>query len=444
VAAGAASAGQDDSPVSPKKKPRAPRTRRITAWVLVVLASLLIPISVLSTWAITTVTNTDQYVATMAPLARNPVIIDHLANKATNALFSSKVVQNKITDVLPPKAKPIVKPITSQVKSYVHGVALKVFESEKFGRLFDALNRRTHDTVVDILTGKQNNLTKSLGTAGNVVLNLSPSLNQLIDNLNSRGVTLFNPLKPILEQNQGLGLTVVQKSQVSKFSSIFNTIVTLGWAVPITTVVLGILGILIAVERRKTLLRMAAGVGLFSLVLLGALAYGRTTFLNEAGSHHLNQDVSAAVWDTLLRFLKQDLRWTVLAALLVAFGAWVAGPATYAVWIRTKALAGWRWVVRQVQALTSGARQGLAHSSGARKTAAWIGEHVKGMRVLGVAIGGLVLLLGGDVTGWDLVILVIVLAVYLALLQLVVFWARRVAPGEEDTARRPTSAVGSP
>ena len=53
--------------------------RRISAWVLVVLASILIPVSVISVWAIRTVTDTDQYVATMAPLARNPVIVDHLS-----------------------------------------------------------------------------------------------------------------------------------------------------------------------------------------------------------------------------------------------------------------------------------------------------------------------------------------------------------------------------
>src|SRR5580693_6011443 len=113
-AAEPAAAGED----APKKRPRARRTRGIIAWVLVVLGSLLIPISVISAWAITTVTNTDQYVATMAPLARNQVIINHLATKATDALFSTKAVQNKITDVLPAKAKPIVQPITNEVKTY--------------------------------------------------------------------------------------------------------------------------------------------------------------------------------------------------------------------------------------------------------------------------------------------------------------------------------------
>ncbi|HWF15772.1 MAG TPA: hypothetical protein VG244_06285 [Acidimicrobiales bacterium] len=427
--------GPDDAPEgaatvtteAPVKRPRVPRTRRIIAWVLVVLASLLIPISVLSAWAITTVTNTDQYVSTMAPLARNQVIIEHLATRATDELFSTMVVQNKITDALPPKAKPLVAPVTNQVKGYVHGVALRVFESPKFGQLFDALNRRTHDTVVDILSGKQTPLTKALGKSGQVVLNLTPELNQLIDTLNARGVTLFNPVKPILTQSSGLGLTVVSKAQVSKFAGFFNTLVTLGWAVPVTAVALGVLGILIAVERRKTLLRLAVGVGFFTLVLLGFLAFGRTTFLKQAGSHNFNVPAAGAVWDTLLRFLKQDLRWTMLAAFLVALGAWVAGPARYAVWIRTKLVAGGRWVVRQVRAVTSGAGQGLAASSAARGTGAWIAEHIKGLRVLGVAIAGLIVLLGGNLSGWDLLILVIVEAVYLVLLQLVAHWARLVA-----------------
>src|SRR6516164_8687004 len=100
---------------TPRRGPRARRTRGVIAWVLVVLASLLIPISVLAAWAITTVTDTDQYVATMAPLARNEVVTQHLATKATDALFSTHVVQNKVTDALPPKAQLIVQPIVTQV-----------------------------------------------------------------------------------------------------------------------------------------------------------------------------------------------------------------------------------------------------------------------------------------------------------------------------------------
>jgi hypothetical protein len=416
-----------------RRRPRARRTRGIFAWILVVLASLLIPISIISAWAITTVTNTDQYVSTMAPLARDQVIVDHLATKATDKLFSTHVVQNKVTDALPPKAKPIVQPVVTQVKTYVHGVALNVFESEQFGKLFDTLNRRTHQTVVDVLTGKQTRLTKALNN-GQVVLNLAPQLNQIIDKLNSRGVKLF---KPIPTQSGGLGFVVVSKAQISKFSGMFNTLVTLGWALPVAAVVLGVLGVVIAVERRKTLLRLAIGIGLITTVLLGALAWGRTTFLNQAGAHDLDVGVSAAVWDTLLRFLKADLRWALLGCVIVALGAWVFGPARYAVWIRTKVAAGGRWLLAQWRGLTSAAGRGLSGSSGARKTGGWISEHVKGLRILGVVVGAIVLLLGGNVSGSSLLILVIVLAVYLGLLQVIVYWARRVS-GD----RAPAGPVG--
>ena len=131
-------AGEGATPSPTTKKPRARRTRTVISWILIVLASLLIPISVMSAWAIRTVTNTDQYVATMAPLARNQVIVDHLADRATDALFSTKIVQNKVEEVLPKKAKPIVTPIVAEVKTYVHGLALKIFESPKFGQLWDA------------------------------------------------------------------------------------------------------------------------------------------------------------------------------------------------------------------------------------------------------------------------------------------------------------------
>ena len=94
--AGDAGAGQPEEGTKPKKARRGHLPRRISAWVLVVLASLLIPVSVISVWAIRTVTNTDQYVATMAPLARNQVIVDHLAQRATDALFGTVVILQRI------------------------------------------------------------------------------------------------------------------------------------------------------------------------------------------------------------------------------------------------------------------------------------------------------------------------------------------------------------
>ena len=418
--------GADSAPGPLMRRPRARRTRGVITWVLIVLASLLIPISVLSAWAIRTVTNTDQYVATMAPLARNPVIIDHLARQATKELFASSVVKDKVASALPAKAKPIIQPILTEVESYVYGVAVKVLESEQFGQLWDTLNRHTHDTVVDVLTGKKTTLTRDLGNGGQVVVNVTPILNNIIEQANQRGVTLFNPIKPILSEGHGLGITVVSKSQVSKFSGLFNVLVTLGWAVPVTALVLGILAIAIAVDRRRALLRASVGVGLFTLVLLGGLAFGRTTFLDEAARGNFDRNVAAAVWDTLLRFLKADLRWMLLAAVLVALVAWVFGPARYAVWIRARVGRGAGWLWTQGKSLQAGAGRAAAGSEGARRTGGWILEHLTGLRLVGVVVAALFLLFSSNLTGWALLTILIVLAVYLGLLQLVALWSRRI------------------
>jgi hypothetical protein len=411
-----------------EKRPRARRTRGVITWVLIVLASLLIPISVISAWAVTTVTNTDQYVATMAPLARNQLIIDHLATRATDALFSTKTVQNKVTAVLPPKAKPIVTPIVAEVKSYTYTLALKFFESPKFGQLWDTLNRHTHDAVVDILTGKQSELTKKLEKNGAIVVNLSPALTNIINQANARGVTVFNPLKAVLgESNNALGLTVVSQQQVAKFSGIFNLVVKLGWAVPIAALILGLLAVVIAVKRRRALLRVAVGVGIVTLVILVALALGRNVFVNVSTQHSLDSGVAGAVWDTMLRFLKTSLRWMLLASALVAFGAWVFGPARYAVWIRSTCAKGGRWVAAQWHALTGGTGRAAAESERVVHTGEWILEHLNGLRIAGVIVAGLFLVFNGNLTGWAILVIVIVLAVYLGLLQLVAAWARKVA-----------------
>ena len=62
-----------------------------------------------------------------------------------------------------------------------------------------------------------------------------------------------------------------------------------------------------------------------------------------------------------------------------------------------------------------------------RRTGGWIVEHLSGFRIVGVVVAGLILVFGGNITGWSLLVIVIVLAVYLGLLQLIAAWARKVA-----------------
>ena len=420
--------------------------RRISAWVLVVLASLLIPISVIAVWAINTVTNTDKYVETMAPLATNPVIQQGLATRATNELFSHVNVENKVTKVLPKSAKPIVAPVVAQVHTYVEGFALKVFESPKFAKLWDSLNRQSHSAVINTLTGKQTPLQQKLAKGGQIALNLSPALDNVISKLDARGITFFDPLRTVT--NQSVTFTVVSKEQVSKFSGLFNLILKFKWIIPVIALVLAILSVALAMEHRKALVRLGVGVALMSLLVLGALSAGRGIFIGQAAGGGFNAQGAAAVWDTVLRFLKTDLRWTLVISVLVAFGGWLAGPARYAVWIRKTCASGGRWVAAQYRALSSGAGRAATESSRVRRTGGWIVEHLNGLRIIGVVVAGLILVFGGNLTGWSLLVILLVLAAYLGLLQLVAAWARKVAlaggaSGSDDPGASATVPSGT-
>ncbi len=416
--------------------------RRISAWVLVVLASLLIPISVIAVWAINTVTNTDKYVETMAPLATNPIIQQGLAKRTTDELFTHTDVQSRITKVLPKAAKPVVAPIVAQVHTYVEGLALKVFESPKFAKLWDSLNRQSHSAVINTLTGKQTPLQQKLAKGGQIALNLSPALDNVISKLDARGITFFDPLRTV--SNQSVTFTVVSKEQVSKFSGLFNLILKFKWIIPVIALVLAILSVALAMGRRKALVRLGVGVALMSLLVLGALSAGRGIFIGQAAGGGFNAQGAAAVWDTVLRFLKTDLRWTLVISVLVAFAGWLAGPARYAVWIRKTCASGGRWVAAQYRALSSGAGRAAAESSRVRRTGGWIVEHLNGLRIVGVVVAGLILVFGGNLTGWSLLVIVLVLAVYLGLLQLVAAWARRVAlAGGESGSDDPIGSGGS-
>ena len=178
------------------------------------------------------------------------------------------------------------------------------------------------------------------------------------------------------------------------------------------------------------------GVALFTLVLLAVFALGRNIFLNKVAQHSYKQDVAAAVWDTLLRNLKTDFRWMLLVSVLVAIVAWVFGPAGWAVAIRSAFARAGRWVAAQVRQLTGKTGEAAAGSSGTRRAGGWVHEHINALRIVGVVVAALFLLFGGNLTGWSLLIIVIVLAVYLALLQLVAAWARRVS-GEPHAPAAP-------
>ena len=70
------------------------------AAVLIVLGCLMAPLAVVSGWAKSTLTDTDTFVATYAPLARNPEVQGFVVDQATAAINQNVDIEQYIADVI--------------------------------------------------------------------------------------------------------------------------------------------------------------------------------------------------------------------------------------------------------------------------------------------------------------------------------------------------------
>ncbi len=87
-------AGQSTRPTVAGARWRAP-----VAALLIVLGCVLAPLSVLSFWAANQVSDTDRYVANMAPLISEPSVQSALSDKITAAITSKLDVQGLTSQV---------------------------------------------------------------------------------------------------------------------------------------------------------------------------------------------------------------------------------------------------------------------------------------------------------------------------------------------------------
>ncbi len=138
--------------------------------------------------------------------------------------------------------------------------------------------------------------------------------------------------------------------------------------------------------------------------------------------------MTGAVFDTVVRFLRMDLRWVTGLCVLVALVLWFAGPSRWARGGRRGVAGAWHWMGRRVRELNTPEHRAAAGGH-ARTGAARALEHRSGLRIVGAVVAAAVILLGGNLSPDGVLWTLIGLAIFYGLLELVLLWARRAAPG---------------
>lgn len=132
------------------------------------LACVLALFSVAAVWTDRTLSNTDQYVKTVAPLADDPAVQAALANQITATVMDNVDIDGLVTDALttlakqpnvPPRVSAalpgLAVPITNGVESFTRTEVSKILATPQFATVWEQVNRIAHQQIVKLLEGNQ-------------------------------------------------------------------------------------------------------------------------------------------------------------------------------------------------------------------------------------------------------------------------------------------------
>lgn len=341
-AAGATASGVSGVLRAVDQGPRA-KPWRILSIVLLVIGCVLAPIGVTASWAKNLVTNQADYLATVAPLIKNQVIIDATQVRVVNAIddaVTNLQIADKVGDELeslglPPKlatlATAYLATFRTDITQAVNNMVGELLNGPKVAEIWNNANADAHKKFVQIMAGQ------SPGELHAINVDLSAAVDKIKQKLEASGVSWAAqiPSVPVV-------VNIAQNADVQMIAGYYDLLVTLGTWLPIVTILLLLLSILIAPSRLGGLSKAAGWLAFSMVVLTLALLAGRAWLVSQAP---IDPDVTEAFVKQLTINLRNTIRFIIVLAAVIAMLAWLFGRSKSATGVR----AGVRGIADRVQ-----------------------------------------------------------------------------------------------
>lgn len=372
--------------------------RAVSSVVLMVVASLLLPVAVVSFWAQRTLLDTEQYVSTVAPLSQDPTIRVAVGNAISTQLHEHVDLQQRVYDLLPDQAKPLAGPIANGVQSFVDQQIQSFLASQAFSDLWEGINRRTQQALVAALEG---NPTGAITIEGSqVVLDTGVIAEQVKQRLVDRGLTVLEnvPIPPQADRQ----IVLLDSPQLAQLRAAYTIAQPIANWLIYVVLAMFVVAVLLARRRARAVLVVGAVMTAVAVLLRLGMLIGEGAFESQLVGTPF--ELSAAVfYSTLLTYLQIAVRAMFVLGLILCFAGWFAGGAPSAVQSRG-------WLSRTLSgagARTVGGRLGPVGE--------WVHDQRMLLRVVVLVVAAAVLLLQDRLTGavllWTLVLTLLALAV---------------------------------
>jgi hypothetical protein len=341
----------------------------VLAWVALVLGCLMLLLANVAVFARTFIFDTDTFADALAPEQPDEEVIAGVANTLSNKIATSTRVQDRIQELTPRDNALVAAAVSNAAESIIENTVRTVLQSDRFSDLWREVVERAHGRFVAMIEGDDRQP---------VVLDLRPAVERVDQSLEDRGIDLIDDAT--VEQ---VGEVVaLRRSQIDDVRETLDLVRRLVIALLIVALVLIAAAVALAPDRRRMLARAGVGIVVAMVVSAVALRIARRAITNRIEVEERRQAVES-LWGRLFETLYQQTAALVALGLVVALGAWLAGPSTLAVRLRAR--------VRSLGA--GGTSEPSAEPSGLARL---LGAHRTGVRlgILAVAAGVLLVLPG--------------------------------------------------
>ena len=243
------------------------RPRRIFVIVLVVAGSIALLAGSAAVWTRDTLLDRDEFVGTLGPVSQQPQVADALSAFLVGELSESLMLEGEIEGALPDAASFLAGPLTDQIETFAAQAASAVVASDQFNELWTAALGQSHDLAEGILEGDREVIDAS---DGQVVVDLSPVVAEVVDLLDERGVDVGD-----VPEDAGR-FVLVSDDQMSEVQQTVDLLDALAWVLPFLALVLFVAALWLSGDRRRTLLGVGTGIAIAMALTLVVLALART------------------------------------------------------------------------------------------------------------------------------------------------------------------------
>jgi len=314
--------------------------RSIAAVLIFVIAAALTPLAMLGNWGHATVVNSEQFLATVGPLAESPQVQAAVSEAVSAAIVKQVDTTSIVGDFLggllnnDQLSASLSAPIAAGVNKLIGEIVQGFIASDAFQKVWVTLAGATQKSVVAILQGGNEGPIQMKGDQ--LVLDISDLLTAVQSQLVAQGVSLADKVTVPASDRQ---IVLFEAPVVAQLQFVYSlTSPILQWF-PLLMAIL--FGLAITLARRRPRMVLAVGI---ALVVTGglttwALGVGKTFFVDQLAGTVFG-GASGVFWDTLLNYLMTGLQGLMIFGVVVAIAGWFAGSSRPAKNVRAHMVAG--------------------------------------------------------------------------------------------------------